>query len=68
MSKQKSKRSTSKKESKKDKNADVDMEEQTGTYSALKVDEMRNRAQIRLHGVDNHSTYEHPTSFTSITG
>ena len=30
--------------------------------------EKKNRAQIRLHGVDDSHIFEHPASFTAVTG
>ena len=32
------------------------------------VNEAKNRAKILIHGVDNHSTFEHPASFAAATG
>ena len=32
-----------------------------------KVDEMKNRATIKKHGVDNSHTFEHPASFAATS-
>lgn len=35
---------------------------------ATNIDDAKSRAKILPHGVDNHSTFEHPASFASATG
>ena len=61
----KSKEKSSKKEQKRkhSKDSDEEMEEK-----AQKQHDKKNRAHIRLHGVDNASTFEHPASFAFETG
>jgi DNA-directed RNA polymerases I and III subunit RPAC1 len=34
----------------------------------INVDESKYRAKILEHGVDNHTTFEHPASFSAVTG
>lgn len=38
------------------------MEEKT-----KKVDDLKNKAQVKVHGIDNTQTYEHPASFSAQT-
>ena len=42
---------------------DVDMEDQTES----KVDQLKNKAAVKVHGIDNTHTYEHPASFSAST-
>lgn len=32
------------------------------------VDKMKKRATVKIHGIDNHATFEHPASFQALTG
>jgi len=32
-----------------------------------KVDDMKNRAAVKIHGIENSSTFEHPASFSATT-
>jgi hypothetical protein len=43
----------------------AEMTDEAGT--AKKVDQMKNRATIKKHGVDNSHTYEHPASFAATS-
>ena len=55
---------SSKKSSKKD-----SVKKHTTELDQIKqVKELKDRATVRLHGVDNASTFEHPASFSGTTG
>ena len=59
--------STTKKSSKRaktPKKEDVEMKAEVPTDH----DDKKNRARVRLHGVDNSATFEHPASFAAEIG